>query len=121
MTNESAESLVLLDVPVPIIHQMRIAELAAKYQLPTMFLGGRRMSDARSGAGFAPPFRGGSAINWPPEQVQAGVGGEAILGPGAAALQVRYVECSSLLAPALSCRVLRAGPHLGALQGSRNL
>jgi putative ABC transport system substrate-binding protein len=31
---------------VPIIHQKRIADLAAKHRLPTMFLGGRRMSDA---------------------------------------------------------------------------
>jgi hypothetical protein len=36
----------VLDVPVPIIHQTRIAELAATYRLPTMFLGGRRMSEA---------------------------------------------------------------------------
>ena len=44
--DESAEALLILDVPVPIIHQQRIAALAAKYRLPTMFLGGRRMSDA---------------------------------------------------------------------------
>ena len=36
----------MLDVPIPIIHQKRIAELAATYRLPTMFLGGRRMSEA---------------------------------------------------------------------------
>jgi putative ABC transport system substrate-binding protein len=46
MKNERAEALLVLDVPVPIIHQKRIAELAATYRLPTMFLGGRRMSEA---------------------------------------------------------------------------
>jgi putative tryptophan/tyrosine transport system substrate-binding protein len=46
MQDEGADALVVLDVPVPIIHQKRIAELAAKYKLPTMFLGGRRMSEA---------------------------------------------------------------------------
>jgi putative ABC transport system substrate-binding protein len=45
MKDEGAEALVV-HVPVPIIHQKRIAELAAKYRLPTMFLGGRRMSEA---------------------------------------------------------------------------
>src|ERR1700730_18597683 len=38
--------ILVLDVPIPIIHQKRIAELAATYRLPTMFLGGRRMSEA---------------------------------------------------------------------------
>jgi putative ABC transport system substrate-binding protein len=46
MKNKRAEALLVLDVPVPIIHQKRIAELAATYRLPTMFLGGRRMSEA---------------------------------------------------------------------------
>src|SRR5262249_61563262 len=46
MNNERAEALLVLDAPVPIIHQKRIAELAATYRLPTMFLGGRRMSEA---------------------------------------------------------------------------
>jgi putative tryptophan/tyrosine transport system substrate-binding protein len=46
MQKERADALVVLDVPVPIIHQKRIAELAAKYRLPTMFLGGHRMSEA---------------------------------------------------------------------------
>src|SRR5436190_14746809 len=44
MKNERAEVLLVLDVPVPIIHQKRIADLAAKHRVPTMFLGGRRMS-----------------------------------------------------------------------------
>ena len=46
MNDERAEALLVLDVPVPIIHQKRIAELAAKHRIPTMFLGGRRMSNA---------------------------------------------------------------------------
>jgi putative ABC transport system substrate-binding protein len=46
MRNERAEALLVLDVPIPIIHQKRIAELAAAHRLPTMFLGGRRMSEA---------------------------------------------------------------------------
>jgi putative ABC transport system substrate-binding protein len=46
MKNERAEALLVLDAPVPIIHQKRIAELAATNRLPTMFLGGRRMSEA---------------------------------------------------------------------------
>jgi putative ABC transport system substrate-binding protein len=46
MKNERADALLVLDAPVPIIHQKRIAELAATYRLPTMFLGGRRMSEA---------------------------------------------------------------------------
>jgi putative tryptophan/tyrosine transport system substrate-binding protein len=46
MKDEGAEVLLVLDAPVPIIHQKRVAELAAKYRLPTMFLGGRRMSGA---------------------------------------------------------------------------
>ena len=46
MKNERAEVLLVLDAPVPIIHQKRIADLAAKHRLPTMFLGGRRMSSA---------------------------------------------------------------------------
>jgi len=46
MKDEGADALVVLDVPVPIIHQKRIAELATEYRLPTMFVGGRRMSEA---------------------------------------------------------------------------
>jgi putative ABC transport system substrate-binding protein len=46
MRNERAEALLVLDVPIPVIHQKRIADLAATYRLPTMFLGGRRMSEA---------------------------------------------------------------------------
>jgi putative ABC transport system substrate-binding protein len=46
MRNERVEALLVLDVPIPIIHQKQIAELAATYRLPTMFLGGRRMSEA---------------------------------------------------------------------------
>jgi putative ABC transport system substrate-binding protein len=46
MKDGRAEALLVLDVPIPIIHQKRIAELAATYRLPTMFLGGRRMSEA---------------------------------------------------------------------------
>jgi len=46
MNDERAEVLLVLDVPVPIIHQKRIAELATKHRIPTMFLGGRRMSHA---------------------------------------------------------------------------
>ena len=50
MKNERAEALLVLDVPIPVIHQKRIAELAATYRLPTMFLGGRRMSEAAESA-----------------------------------------------------------------------
>jgi putative tryptophan/tyrosine transport system substrate-binding protein len=46
MNDERADALLVLDVPVPIIHQKRIAELAATNRLPSMFLGGRRMSEA---------------------------------------------------------------------------
>jgi putative ABC transport system substrate-binding protein len=46
MKNERADALLVLDVPVLIIHQKRVAELAATHRLPTMFVGGRRMSDA---------------------------------------------------------------------------
>jgi putative tryptophan/tyrosine transport system substrate-binding protein len=46
LKNERAEALLVLDVPVPIIHQKRVADLAAKHRLPTMFLGGRKISDA---------------------------------------------------------------------------
>jgi putative ABC transport system substrate-binding protein len=46
MANERVQALVVLDAPVPIIHQKRIAELAIKQRLPAMFLGGRRMSGA---------------------------------------------------------------------------
>jgi putative ABC transport system substrate-binding protein len=46
MANEHAQALVVLDTPVPIIHQKRIAELAITHRLPAMFLGGRRMSEA---------------------------------------------------------------------------
>jgi putative ABC transport system substrate-binding protein len=40
MKDEGADALVVLDVPVPIIHQKRIAERATEYRLPTMFVGG---------------------------------------------------------------------------------
>jgi putative tryptophan/tyrosine transport system substrate-binding protein len=46
MANERAQALVVLDAPVPIIHQRRIAELAITHRLPALFLGGRRMSEA---------------------------------------------------------------------------
>ena len=46
MAAEGAQALVVLDTPVPIIHQKRIAELAITHRLPAMFLGGRRMSEA---------------------------------------------------------------------------
>jgi putative tryptophan/tyrosine transport system substrate-binding protein len=46
MKNERAEVLLVLDVPVPIIYQKQIADMAAKHRIPTMFLGGRRMSNA---------------------------------------------------------------------------
>jgi putative tryptophan/tyrosine transport system substrate-binding protein len=46
MTNERAEALVVLDAPVPIIHQKRIAAVAVAHRLPAIFLGGRRMSEA---------------------------------------------------------------------------
>src|SRR5262249_24454946 len=46
MTNERAEALVVLDAPIPIIHQKRIAELAVAHRLPTLFLGGKRMAEA---------------------------------------------------------------------------
>jgi putative ABC transport system substrate-binding protein len=46
MNDERAEVLLVLDVPIPIIHQNRIAELAAKRRIPSMLLGGRRMSNA---------------------------------------------------------------------------
>jgi putative ABC transport system substrate-binding protein len=46
MTNERSEALVVLDAPVPIIHQKAIAEQAVSRRLPTMFLGGRRMAGA---------------------------------------------------------------------------
>ena len=46
MKSERAEVLLVLDVPVPIIYQKQIADLAAKHRIPTMFLGGRRMSNA---------------------------------------------------------------------------
>ena len=46
MTDQGAQALVILDTPVPIIHQKAIAELAITHRLPAMFLGGRRMSEA---------------------------------------------------------------------------
>jgi putative tryptophan/tyrosine transport system substrate-binding protein len=46
MKDERSEALLVLDVPVPIIHQKCIADLAAKHRVATMFLGGRRMSNA---------------------------------------------------------------------------
>ena len=41
MMKEAAEALVILEVPVTIEHQKRIAELAATHRLPTMFPGGQ--------------------------------------------------------------------------------
>ena len=41
MMKEGAEALVILEVPVTIEHQKRIAELAAMHRLPTMFPGGQ--------------------------------------------------------------------------------
>ena len=40
MKNESAEALMILEVPVNLRHLKPIAELAAKHRLPTMFPGG---------------------------------------------------------------------------------
>ncbi len=40
------EAIVVLDVPVPVLYRMRIAELARTNGLPSLFLGGRRMADA---------------------------------------------------------------------------
>ena len=40
MVNQRAEALVILEVPVNIPNQKRIAELAARHRLPTMFPGG---------------------------------------------------------------------------------
>jgi hypothetical protein len=41
MTKEGAEALLVLEVPVPFTHRIRIAELAARNRLPTMFPGGQ--------------------------------------------------------------------------------
>jgi putative tryptophan/tyrosine transport system substrate-binding protein len=41
MTKEGAEALLVLEVPVPFTHRIRIAELAARHRLPTMFPGGQ--------------------------------------------------------------------------------
>ena len=41
MMKEGAEALVILEVPVTIEHQKRIAELAATHRLPTLFPGGQ--------------------------------------------------------------------------------
>lgn len=46
MRRDGAEALVVLDVPVTIYHQKRVAEMALSFRLPTLFLGGRRMADA---------------------------------------------------------------------------
>jgi putative tryptophan/tyrosine transport system substrate-binding protein len=46
MKTERAEVLLVLDVPVPIIYQRQIADMAVKHRIPAMFLGGRRMSNA---------------------------------------------------------------------------
>ncbi len=40
MVSEKAEALVILEVPVPFSHRVRIAELAAVRRIPTMFWGG---------------------------------------------------------------------------------
>jgi putative tryptophan/tyrosine transport system substrate-binding protein len=40
MANERAQALLILEVPVTLRHLKQIAELAAKYRLPTMFPGG---------------------------------------------------------------------------------
>jgi hypothetical protein len=37
----NAEVLLVLEVPVPFAHRNRIAELASKYRIPTMFPGGQ--------------------------------------------------------------------------------
>lgn len=42
----TVDAVVVLDVPVPILHQKRIAQLALSQGLPTLFLGGRRMADS---------------------------------------------------------------------------
>ena len=42
MMQEGAEALVVLEVPAPSRHQMRIAELASTHRLPTMFPGSLR-------------------------------------------------------------------------------
>lgn len=41
MAKEGAEALVVLEVPVTIDHQKRIAELAAKHRMPALFPGGQ--------------------------------------------------------------------------------
>jgi putative ABC transport system substrate-binding protein len=46
LKKEGAEALVVLEVPVTLVHRKRIAELATAHQLPTMFVGGRTVSDA---------------------------------------------------------------------------
>ncbi|MEO6213434.1 MAG: ABC transporter substrate-binding protein [Vicinamibacterales bacterium] len=40
MVSAKAEALVILEVPVPFSHRLRIAELAAARRIPTMFWGG---------------------------------------------------------------------------------
>lgn len=40
------QAIVVLDVPVPVLHRKRIAELARVHGLPSLFLGGDRMADA---------------------------------------------------------------------------
>jgi hypothetical protein len=46
MKNERAEACWCWTCPYPSFIKKRIAELAATYRLPTIFLGGRRMSEA---------------------------------------------------------------------------
>ena len=46
MKKEGAEALVVLEGPVTIAHRKRIAEVAIAQRLPTMFAGGRTVSDA---------------------------------------------------------------------------
>ena len=46
MKRDAAEALVVLEGPVTIAHRKRIAELAIAERLPTLFAGGRTVSDA---------------------------------------------------------------------------
>jgi putative ABC transport system substrate-binding protein len=54
MASEGAEALVVLEVPATIADRKRIAELAAKQRLPTMFWGGA--SDSGGLASYGTPF-----------------------------------------------------------------
>ena len=46
MIKEGAEAVVVLEMPVTIRHQKRVAELAAMHRLPTMFPGGWQSAEA---------------------------------------------------------------------------